>query len=213
MGYMDMKDRIRQRMTDLGLTQFELAERVGISQPMVVKLLKGAGTRNILAIAKALECSPEWLESGAEGRPHNNDYTVSQQPRPVRYVPLVSFVQAGEWCEAEDPYPPSQGERMIAVDALVVSEMGYALRVEGPSMEPKFYAGDILIVDPSRQPVSGNYVIAKRTSSQVVTFKQLVIEGGEMYLRALNPDWPERIIRLTEEWTICGVVVQRVETF
>ena len=102
---------------------------------------------------------------------------------------------------------------MIAVDAGMVSASGYALRVEGPSMEPRFYHGDILIVDPKVDPRHGDFVIAKRADSQSATFKQLIIDGDETYLQALNPDWPQRIIRITEAWHICGVVVQRTETF
>lgn len=141
------------------------------------------------------------------------DETVSQAPSRIRAVPLVSCVQAGDWCEASDPFPPGAGEDYISVEASIVSSRGYALRVHGESMEPKFYHGDILIVDPAREPRNGSYVIAKRCGHNDATFKQLVIDGGEIYLKALNPNWPDRFIKITEEWTVCGVVVQRMETF
>ena len=38
------------------------------------------------------------------------------------------------------------------------------------------------------------------------TFKQLIIEEGHRYLKALNPDWPHRIIEVNSNATICGVV-------
>jgi SOS-response transcriptional repressor LexA len=71
-------------------------------------------------------------------------------------------------------------------------------------MEPKFMEGDKIVVDPSLEALPGHFVAAKRTSDQAATLKQLKQEGKERYLYALNPDWPERIIRLSEEWTICG---------
>lgn len=61
---MQMKDRIRQRMRDLNINQPQLAEMVGLSQPGIQKILAGGGTRKIVALADALECSPEWLEKG-----------------------------------------------------------------------------------------------------------------------------------------------------
>lgn len=64
-GYMQMKDRIRQRMRELDINQPQLAEMVGLSQPGIQKILAGGGTRKIVALADALECSPEWLENGA----------------------------------------------------------------------------------------------------------------------------------------------------
>ena len=42
-------------------------------------------------------------------------------------------------------------------------------------------------------------------------FTQLIIEEGKQYLKALNPDWPNRIIEVDEEATICGVIVFKGE--
>ena len=36
-------------------------------------------------------------------------------------------------------------------------------------------------------------------------------EEGKQYLKALNPDWPNRIIEVDEEATICGVIVFKGE--
>ena len=49
-------------MVDLGLTQAELAERAGLSQPSV----------------QALRCSAEWLESGAGPSPTGQDEDIEQ---------------------------------------------------------------------------------------------------------------------------------------
>lgn len=43
------------------------------------------------------------------------------------------------------------------------------------------------------------------------TFKKLIVEGNERYLKALNPAWPEPIIRINGNATICGVVVFKGE--
>lgn len=51
-------------MRDLNINQPQLAEMVGLSQPGIQKILAGGGTRKIVALADALECSPEWLEKG-----------------------------------------------------------------------------------------------------------------------------------------------------
>lgn len=71
-GYVEMKDRIRHRMADLNMTQAELAEKVGVSQVMVHKLLEGAKTKKIIQLSIALECSPVWLETGKESDDLNN---------------------------------------------------------------------------------------------------------------------------------------------
>ena len=43
------------------------------------------------------------------------------------------------------------------------------------------------------------------------TFKKLVIEGEKSYLRALNPAWPEPIVAINGNATICGVVIFKGE--
>ena len=71
-------------------------------------------------------------------------------------------------------------------------------------MEPKFSEGDKIVIDPALEAHPGHFVAASRARDSAVTLKQLKQEGNEQYLYALNPDWPERIIRLSEEWSICG---------
>ena len=39
------------------------------------------------------------------------------------------------------------------------------------------------------------------------TFKQLVEEDGRRYLKADNPDWPERIVEAEDDAAVCGVVI------
>jgi SOS-response transcriptional repressor LexA len=78
-------------------------------------------------------------------------------------------------------------------------------------MEPKFHDGDLIFVDPLVSPDSGRYVVVRLEHSQEATFKQLIVEGGRRYLKALNPDWPNRIIEVDSVATICGVVVFKGE--
>lgn len=55
-------------------------------------------------------------------------------------------------------------------------------------MEPEFLVGDIVTVDPGREAINGSYVIAK--NEEEATFKQLVIDGNNVYLKPLNTRYP-----------------------
>ena len=48
-------------------------------------------------------------------------------------------------------------------------------------------------------------------ASNEVTFKQLIVEEGKQYLKTLNPDWPNRIIEVTTDTNICGVIIFKGE--
>ena len=78
-------------------------------------------------------------------------------------------------------------------------------------MEPRFHNGDLVFVDPDATAESGNYVIVQLEGADEATFRELIIEGGHTYLKAHNPDWPDRIIEIDESATICGVVVFKGE--
>lgn len=86
-----------------------------------------------------------------------------------------------------------------------VGPNAFALRVVGDSMEPKIADGVIVIIDPSRQYKHGSIVLAKRTSDQEATLKQLWYDGTVPKLRPLNPRYA--ILDMPEDTRIIGVAV------
>lgn len=57
-------ERIRQRRTQLGLNQHELAEAAHVSQAQISRYEKGQNSptgQALAALAKALETTPDWL--------------------------------------------------------------------------------------------------------------------------------------------------------
>lgn len=126
-------------------------------------------------------------------------------------VPLISWVQAGDWCEAINNFESGDAEKWLPCPTCH-SEKTFALRVRGISMfnpdgDYSFKEGEIIYVDPERQPLNGSFVVVRLEDKNEVTFKQLIIEGEHKYLQAINPDWPKKIIEIDGNATICGVVI------
>lgn len=127
------------------------------------------------------------------------------------WVPLISYVQAGNWSETIDIYEPGYGEKVLPT-TVPHSQHTFALRVEGASMTrpagmagPSFPDGIIIYVDPDKEARIKDYVVARFNVNQA-TFKQLMLEEGRPVLVPLNPDrnaFP--IIR--EEFEIIGKVI------
>ena len=117
-------------------------------------------------------------------------------------VPLLSDVQAGAYKMYVDNLLPEDEAQDLIPTGVPVNRHTFALRVMGDSMEPEFREGMILIVEPEMSPQPGDYVIA-RDGADETTFKQLVRDAGEWYLKPLNPRWP---IRPLGKSTIIGVV-------
>ncbi len=124
--------------------------------------------------------------------------------------PLISWVQAGDWSEISEGYAPPYDSELLPCPVRC-SEETFVLRVRGVSMEPRFHEGDLIFVDPNVDALNGKYVVVQLEEPNEATFKQLVIEGDRQYLKALNPDWPNRIIEVNKAATICGVVVFKGE--
>ena len=124
--------------------------------------------------------------------------------------PLVSWEQAYEVAESIKPFDQREAEEILPCP-VPCSQGTYILRVKGASMEPKFHNGDLIFVDPNADPESGKYVVIQSQDSDEAAFKQLIIEGGQKYLEALNPDWPNRIVEFGDTTRICGVVVFKGE--
>tara|TARA_R110000850_G_scaffold235923_1_gene360781 strand:- start:272 stop:514 length:243 start_codon:yes stop_codon:yes gene_type:complete len=78
-------------------------------------------------------------------------------------------------------------------------------------MEPKFREGELIFVDPRAPVEHGKFVVVRLEESNEVTFKQLILEEGKKFLKTLNPDWPDRIVSVTPNTTLCGVIVFKGE--
>lgn len=199
------------------IKQVALAAACGIKPPSVSDWLNGRSVniegKNLLAASKLLNVRPEWLSKGTgpmrpDSRRQSN---VEAAPQPQGKVPLISWELAGSWKEGSIP-DPKDAEMWLPV-AAKYSKTAYGLRVRGESMLPRFHEGEIIIIDPGSRAENGQFVIAKKSDSSEVVLKQLIREGESSFLKSLNPQWPEPIIRITEEWNICGRVVCKMELF
>jgi len=128
----------------------------------------------------------------------------------VTLCPLISWAQVGS---AEATNSDERGQRFEGLLPCPVpcSQGTFVLRVKGASMEPKFANGDLVFVDPAVSAESGKFVIVRSEASDEAVFRQLIDEGGHQYLKALNPDWPDRIVELEPGAAVCGVVVFKGE--
>lgn len=205
-----------RKRKDKSLNQAVLAELCGwSSQGTVSQYMTGDLALNLQALLKfaaalafdPAEVSPrlaQLYQSAAPATPTTED----ESGQPYAYVrgrtlPLLGYVQAGAFCEATDRSMHGNIEEWVDSGG-PVGPRAFVVRVEGRSMAPRLLPGEMVVIDPDLDWGPGNIVLAKRSSDQHVTIKTLCREGNEYYLEAANPDWPDRIIRMTEEWVICG---------
>ncbi|NVZ95989.1 LexA family transcriptional regulator [Pseudomonas sp. B6001] len=195
----------RRVLADKKMRLTEAADRLGKAPAQVSAFggknpTKGIGDQIAREIERAFGLPLGHLDVPYEFHELSNASVVGETGRKL---PLIGSIAAGAWCEAVGNFESGDAEEWIDAPGPVGAN-AFVLRIEGISMEPKFSEGDKVVIDPSLEALPGHFVAARRVRDNCVTLKQLKQEGNEQYLYALNPDWPERIIRLTEDWYVCG---------
>lgn len=207
-------DLAKSLMKSQGKNQEELAEHLGITKGAVSHWLNARREPGIEDIAKILRfLGKKSFSVGADGSVI--DDTIGGD---VAYVgaynagakyPVISSVQAGAWCEAVEPYTLRDIDLWLESDAHIQGD-AFWLLVEGDSMTApvglSIPEGAYVLFDTGREPVNGSLVIAKLSDSNEATFKKLIIDGGQKYLKGLNPQWP--LVPINGNCRIVGVAVE-----
>ena len=213
-----------------GLNQSELSRILGVTPQAVQKWEagtsqpKGSRLKNVadalgLSVSLLLDeerTAPTLIPSGEYKIAGPSSIEPSRNESPNIYagpdlrgkVPVISWVQAGAFCEAIDNLHTGDAYDWIETSVHVRSHT-FALRVHGDSMEPTFPEGVIIVIEPELDPLPGDYVIAKNGDEEA-TFKQLVKDGADWYLKPLNPRYP---IKPLAESRIVGVVRSAEQRF
>lgn len=193
---MTLGQNIRRRRKALRLTVAELAARIDSDVGNLSRLerdVQGARSDKLNRLAAALNCTVSDLYADSPD--------VSKGPMTSAKIPLVSWEKAGALSEMMDVFQPWDAEEWIE-SSVPKRPRTFALRVENDSMEPDFPPGTILIVDPDLEPRPGDFIIAKHPDGDP-TFKRLTVDGGERFLKPMNPQYP---LRPLGEARIIGVV-------
>lgn len=186
-----------------GLTQQQLGDALGVTKANVSAWENGRHEPSFDQLKKIAEETSYKESLPGLTTTISNVSMVSAGAK----VPLISWVQAGHWCEAVDVFQPSDAEEWLFCP-VTHSSSTFALRVRGVSMEPKYRDGAIIYIDPERSADHLSNVVVRIEGESEVTFKQLVIEGDKRFLRPLNPDWPgPKLISIDSDAVICGVVI------
>ena len=210
--------RLRAARKFAGLTQQELSKKTGIPQSTISTAERiGGGSAETVTYAQACGVAPNWLANGEGNMEVVPRLSANTTPGPEikgnGNYPVVSSVQAGDWTELCDNFQPGDAEE-YGHSHHDLGQCGYMLRVTGKSMTNtesgarySFPEGMLLHINPHLEALPGKFVVVRREEEKAATFKRLVMVDGEMYLEAINPDWPNRYLKLKSGDVFCGVVV------
>jgi SOS-response transcriptional repressor LexA len=202
------------------ITQSQIGEELNMTQGGVSLYLNGKNALNLdiaiyfarklnISIAKFSQRLQQQYDDLLNTKAVNEQSPTYITPNETRKLPILGWVQAGEWADAEDESLIS-GNRDLKYESteIPVSEKSFWLRVIGDSMTSQsgisIPEGYLILVDTNRCAENGDLVVAKLTDSNEVTFKKLVIDAGQKYLKPLNPSY--RTMNINGNCKIIGVV-------
>lgn len=214
-----LKALYESKKKSLGITQQNIADALDITQGAVGHYLNGRNALNLsaaLTFSRLLQVpvsdfSPSLAKEvdGASAPALDKNVTFAGPYEPKGRYPMLSWVSAGQWEEAMEPYSISEINEWYESD-VPIQGTGFWLKVEGDSMTApigqSIPEGHSVLVDTGREAKNGSLVVAKLIDANEATFKKLVIDGGQRYLKGLNPAWP--MTPINGNCRIIGVVVE-----
>jgi phage repressor protein C with HTH and peptisase S24 domain len=184
-------------MNALGLSQSELARRVGISQASIYHLVSGGGqgSKHLHRIARELGTTSAYLEGDiddpAEGAAPPETAARAADQLDVVAIPQIdlaygmgaTFVDTHvdvevmhfprQWIEAITSSPP----------ALLTWARG-----RGDSMAPTIHDGDMVLLDRSRRTVDEQDALWAFTVGNLGAIKRLRLKGDRVIIMSDNPN-------------------------
>ncbi|SBV94046.1 putative Repressor protein CI [uncultured Alphaproteobacteria bacterium] len=162
-------DRTRERREQLGLSQGELGQRVGVSQQAIDQLESGATKRPryVADLARELDVSIEWLQGKTEerGQGYLPQFLNPSTPTTTSRIPEVDVrggMGGGGVVALEVNHVDEWGNSMAADNVRATWELpndylrhelrvapakAYLIEVRGDSMSPTLETGDRVMID------------------------------------------------------------------
>jgi phage repressor protein C with HTH and peptisase S24 domain len=178
---MSLKDNLVRLRTAKGMSQAELATKVGVRQNTIAAIETGATTRTkyLADLARALGVTVDELDPPAlAGAP-----PPALQPPPAygpRDFPVYSSAEGGpgEVIRSTDPI------EWVPRPAPAQTPDAYCILISGESMSPEYRPGDSAIVNP-RLPIIGGevYIFYRELQGEArATIKQLRRQSTDSWL-------------------------------
>lgn len=156
-------ERIRQARKSRGLSQSDLAVRIGVSQPAIANWESGIHDPRRLTLAKladVLDASLDWLAAGDRSSAESDKHPVAAYiRRPVRHVPIISMRTAALFARDPDADPHLMAEDYIPVTASPPKL--FAVFVNEPAVNLVILPDTLVVIDyEDRVPDDGEICLA-----------------------------------------------------
>lgn len=160
---MDLGKKIRAHRDELGLTQAELADKLGLTYSSVSQWESGRATPRTPILRQLAE-----LFDTTVADLMGEDATEAVRPNGAQYVTLPVLV-AGHAGEFTDEFGPDEvADVPISVLERVNDPDAYLMRVRGSCMNRRFADGENALLSPRCEPRNGDAVAAEYNGEMIL---------------------------------------------
>lgn len=196
---MTLGDRLKQRRTELGLTQQQLAKKAGVSQSLIAGIERGSygESRHVFTLADALGLDPLWLAKG-EGWPtesvNPNKYLkfgAAEERNEFQRIPFMESrgsCGGSSWPEGGLPEDDLIKEPAFFERYALAPRDAVAIQADGDSMSNFIVDGDTVVFDTSKtEPITGKIYLIDHPDGLRIKLVRRDIDGSWI-LVSLNSD-------------------------
>ena len=205
---MTLGDKVKQKREEMGLSQEELAEKMGYkSKTSIHKIEQGITDlplSKVEELSKVLNVTTSYLMGWESKKQEDSNIDMNNIINGDEFViiPLYKSISAG--------YGSEEAEfiEMIAIPGLKNPQECFGVKVKGDSMEDKIESGSTIIV--RRDSVIEPGQIGAFSFNNKSYVKQKKVYGNTIVLHSYNDKYEDLVVEEAEEFKEYGKVIMAI---
>lgn len=197
---MKLKDKLKIKRKEFGLTQKDLAEKLDIAPTAVSAWERGANRPLIDKLEMMSEIYNVPLGYFFDEKEFSTNSTIS--------IPIIGEIACGEPITAEENI---SGYHDRSVENLPSGESFYLI-AKGDSMEPKIPNKSLVLIKGQPEVENGEIAAVLVNGDTEATLKRVRLLGGTLILEPLNRDYAPYIVSEDNPARIIGKAIEVLTT-
>ncbi|RAH37799.1 LexA family transcriptional regulator [Halomonas sp. SL1] len=130
----------------------------------------------------------------------------------LNHYPVISGSQASSTVGLQEALTQAIEKKYYETTGYTSKDVSFWLALEGDSMaapvgvSPSLPEGTMVLLDSGKTPTPGKLVLAALHDGTQLTFRKLIKDSGQLYLKPLNPSYP--LISLDNQTNVLAVAVE-----
>lgn len=206
----DIGNKLKEYFDNKGITQSEIAEKLGVSKAYVNALFTGKrafGKKQAEAWVNLFGLSASWLLTG-EGEMLTGDQTIqSSTESDIHLIPLLPVsAQGGSFNDFVVSIKESSCEKIISP----IKGADYAMSVSGESMAPEYPSGSQILIKRINEKafIDWGRVYVLDTCNGTVIKRLFPSDTADKVLcKSINPEFPPFEVLLSDVYGVYRVLM------